>query len=377
MCARTLAVAEIAVPGMSRRVLVLGGYGIYGRTITIALSKIPNIDSVIAGRRPHRAARLAERIGARIAAVDVTDSDRLNTVLDGVFAVVDASAPFQGRSYVVPQLCAERGVHYVDLADSRVYVTGISRLDRTARRTGSLLVSGAGMLPGVSSVLLDWLASGLDRLDEIHTAVTYGSRQARGAATSHALLSWAGAPLRVKERGRWRDSHGWSESEVVAFPSPVGRRRVYLCDAADLEIFPKRYRAETVATRVGFGRRRWNYFAALLGWLRRRGMIENAVALAPALRRIGDGLADRDGFAGGIFVSARGMIDGVPAEHAAFLISRDEQGLAVAVSPAVALIRRWLQQGTGSAGAMPCVGLLTLDELIAEMRSCDIRMVLV
>jgi hypothetical protein len=57
------------------------------------------------------------------------------------------------------------------------------------------------------------------------------------------------------------------------------------------------------------------------------------------------------------------------------LIVRDDNGPAIACSPAVALIRKWVEHGVPESGAMPCVGLLTWDEIKAEMVDYNITLV--
>ena len=51
--------------------------------------------------------------------------------------------PYQGQDYRLARPASPRGVHYVDLADARAFVTGIAALDEAARRAGVLVVSGA------------------------------------------------------------------------------------------------------------------------------------------------------------------------------------------------------------------------------------------
>ena len=54
---------------------------------------------------------------------------------------------------------------------------------------------------------------------------------------------------------------------------------------------------------------------------------------------------------------------------------RGAHGLAIPASPVVALIRKWVSQGVTAKGVVPCVGLVTLDELRRVLVGYDISLV--
>lgn len=359
---------------MGKRILVLGGYGSVGRRISQAIAAIPSAECVIGGRRPPIPGHFAgENITA--VAVNVNDSASLRRALEGVFAVVNAVGPFQGRDYTVAETCAGKGVHYVDLADGRAYVDGITRLQRRATQKECLIVSGASAVPAVSATLVESLAPEFDRIDEIHTCLSPGNKNPLGLATVRAFLSYTGSPFRIKEDGRWRYAYGWSEPEAVAFPRPVGKRRVYLCDVPDLDIFPTRYGAHTVTFRAGMELSLFNYGLAILGRFRRWGWIKNLTGWAPGLMATSHFFRAFGGVAGGMRVRVRGRKRGQEVEHTVFLMARDANGPAISSSPAVALIRKWVEHGVPEPGAVPCVGILTWDEIRAELVDYDITQV--
>lgn len=111
------------------RVLVLGGYGFFGRRLVERLSRLPSLHIQVAGRS-QQAAR------AVVQAVEQTSASRLEAVtLDSAAPrleeelrslapalMVNASGPFQGADYCIPRACIRAGINYVDLADGRAYV---------------------------------------------------------------------------------------------------------------------------------------------------------------------------------------------------------------------------------------------------------------
>lgn len=359
---------------MGKRILVLGGYGTFGRRISQAIAAMPSVECVIGGRQPSKARELAGGNTTTIA-VNVHDPANLRRALDGVFAVVNAVGPFQAQNYSVAETCAGMGIHYIDLADARAHVDGITRLNRRAQQKNCLIVSGASSVPAVSAALVDMLAPEFDRISEIHTCISPGNKNPRGVATVRAILSYTGHSFRLKENGRWRYAFGWSESEKVVFPEPVGKRRVYLCDVPDLDIFPLRYGAPTVTFRAGLELNLFNYGLAILGRARRWGWIKNLTGWAPGLISASQLFRGFGGVAGGMRVLVRGRKNEQEIQHTVFLIARDANGPAIPCSPSVALIRKWVEHGVPDSGAVPCVGLLSWDEIKAELVSHDIVLV--
>jgi hypothetical protein len=359
---------------MGKRILVLGGYGVFGSRISQAIARIPAAECVIGGPHPQKAAPyLNENITA--VTVNVRDAASLRRALDGVFAVVNAAGPFQARDYAVAEACAASGIHYVDLAEARSFVEGIGRLNRRAQQHNCLLVSGTGLSPTISSLLVEMLLPDFDHISEIHTAVSIGNRSPRGEASVRSVLACVGAAIRLKERGRWRYAYGWSEPRTVHFPAPVGRRRVYLCDVPDLDIFPARYGAQTVTFRAGLELSLGNGSLALLGWMRRHRWARNLPDWAPGLIAAGSLLRNAGSPASGMRVLVRGRRNGQDCERAVFLIARDANAAAIPGSPSVALVRQWIEQGIAQTGAMPGVGLLRWDDIRNELADYDIRLV--
>ncbi len=359
---------------MTKRILVLGGYGTFGRRISEAVAAIPHVECVIGGRNPEKAEKPHGK-NISFIATNVNDPASLRRALEGVFAVVNTVGPFQGRDYTVAETCAGSGTHYVDLADARAYVDGVTRLQRRAQQKDCLIVAGASSVPAVSAALVELLAPVFDRITEIHTCISPGNKNPRGAATVRAILSYTGSPMRLKDHDRWRYTYGWSEPEIIVFPDPVGKRRVYLCDVPDLDIFPVRYGATSVSFRAGLELNVFNYGLALLGKWKRHGWIKDLPRLAPSLIAASNLFRNHGSVASGMQVQVRGLKAGKELTQTVYLIARDANGPAISCSPAVALIRKWVVHGVPLTGAVPCVGLLTWNEIKAELMNYDITLV--
>ena len=175
------------------RVVVLGGYGVFGSRIVRSLARHAVLDVVVAGRSGRAAARFCAGLGplqTSPAAVDCGAADGLERLLAlNPTVVVDAAGAFQQRGLALARGCAQAGIHYVDIADSRRQVNAIGELHALARDHNVLIVSGASTVPALSTAVVDELSRGFSRLASIDVGISPGHRAPRGIATVQSILS--------------------------------------------------------------------------------------------------------------------------------------------------------------------------------------------
>ncbi len=309
-----------------------------------------------------RARRVARQILAAPLQLDAEDGDAIGGKLAGAFAVVDLAGSFQRRTPLLARHCARNGIHYVDLSDDRGYTAQLLKLDGQAKRGGSVVVTGAGSLPGLASTLVDSLRPYFSSLEEIHAHVSFGGAVPCGAGTAGSLLSNVGSPIRVKHHGRWRQALYWSQPQRVRFPTPVGRRRTYLVDVPAADVFAQRYEAQTVEFHSGTHTAILNGLLSLIGWIRRRGALRSARrgGLFARIARASGGLGGRSS---GIVVFVKGVEGGDMVTHSAALVEEDGGELGIVTALVQTLVHRWTASGVPEGGAMGAVGLLALEDL--------------
>jgi NAD(P)-dependent dehydrogenase (short-subunit alcohol dehydrogenase family) len=341
------------------KVIILGGYGVFGRLITEQLVG-PNASVVIAGRDPVKGEAAAEALQAEFVRCDARDTASLRTAVDGGFLVVNASGPFQAQDYSIPQTCLEQGCHYIDLGDGRDYVAGITQLHSNAQAKGVLVCAGASTTPAVTSALVEELRSNALAIRSIKIALNAGNKNQAGVSTIASILAYVGRPMRVWENGQWQEAFGWGLGEFVDFPKPAGRRRVQLCDVPDLELFPSLFDAETVVFKAGVELTLFNYAIAFLGRLRRRMPRLNLPALAGLLVK----LTRLFKWLGTLHGSCAVWVTGDDGHEHALAVIAPQNGPRIPSSPAVLLSRKLLAGDVTATGAFPCVGFLSLAEFV-------------
>jgi hypothetical protein len=355
----------------TRMVTVLGGYGIFGARIAEALARERDCRVRVVGRSARIGENIAHRIGADFYACELEDRDSLVRAIADSFLVIHAAGPFQGSDYNVAERCLEAGAHYLDVADAREFVAGIDRLDDLARRRELMIASGVSSTPAISSAMIAELAPEFTKIEEIHTALSPGNQNPRGAATIGAVLSYLGRTIRVYRDGQWVERPGWGDVERLEFPRPVGRRRVHNCEVPELELFPRAFGARTVRFSAGLELNLLNYSLSLCAlpcrWFGLDFSRHARLFLNLSLMLFPFGTTN-----GSLAIWVRGR------DHAGRSIERrialvtDYDGPATPSSAAVVMARKILRFGPPRLGAFPCVGLLSLDELLSQLQPLGI-----
>jgi saccharopine dehydrogenase-like NADP-dependent oxidoreductase len=354
---------------MTRRVLLLGGYGNFGAFIARRLAREPGLAVIVAGRSETKARALAGQLNAEWAALDIFAGLDGNLEKLKPDIVIHTSGPFQEQGYSVAEACIRNGAHYLDLADGRDFVTGILRLDAGAKAADVLAVSGASTVPALTSAVVRKYASEFETLDAIHAGIATAQKTNRGLATVRAVLGYAGKPFKTLIDGQVRDVYGWQGLRWRSFRG-LGWRALGNCDVPDLALFPQRIPAlRTMRFHGGLELPVLHLGLWSLTWLVRLGIVPNLRAAAPALSAMShlfDGFGTDDS---GFYVEMTGLGPGGQPRRVAFdLTARAGDGLMIPCTPAIVLAMKLARGEMQERGATPCFGLLGLDDILDELR---------
>ena len=362
-------------------VLILGGYGVFGRRIAANLARHEGIDLVIAGRNAGAAATLARSLGAaraRSLAVDLGRPEAISTLVAARPAViVDTLGPFQARNLALPRRCAERGIHYVDIADARSRVTDIVSLDAAARLEHAAIVSGASTVPAFTTAIVDELAPNAREVVSIDVGISPSHRAPRGIATAKAILGYCGKPIPAICGDR--QTYGWGDLIRHAYPAPVGERWLSNVDTPERALWRTRYPAlEEAEIRAGLEIGILHLGLSALS----RGVRQRRIA-GPGARRERPP-RDRRRYSTGCKPAGAMHVRVVTRDaHArtvsrnALLIAEEGDGPEVPAAPAAAVVKKLLglpgYVPLEKRGAFPCIGILTREEIMAELQGFEIR----
>ena len=362
---------------MTRRVLIIGGYGNFGSFIARRLAQDDNIQLIIAGRSLASAQSFVTSLYARqdveAAQLDINDGLSASLALLNPEIVIHTSGPFQSQGYEVASACIERGCHYIDLADGREFVAGIVELDQKARDKGVLVVSGASSVPCLTSALVDHYQTMFETIEHLDYGITTAQKTNRGLATTTAILGYVGKPFTTLQNGSMTTVYGWQDLHSRHYRG-LGRRMLGNCDVPDLALFPERYP----------GLRSLRFCAGLeipfihiglwgLSGLVRAGIISNLTRFAPALLRLAM-LFDWAGSANSGFHMVITGKDRTGSEQRLNfeLIAKGGDGPYIPCTPAILIASRLASGELTQTGATPCVGLISQDDYLNALADLDI-----
>jgi saccharopine dehydrogenase-like NADP-dependent oxidoreductase len=288
--------------------------------------------------------------------------------------VISTAGPFQGQDYGVARAALACGAHYIDIADGREFVCGIESLDAEARARDRLVVSGASSVPALSSAVVDRYAGEFDALRQIDVGIS-ASAKVPGLATTEGVLRYCGKPISRWSDGAWLRVHGWQGLRRHAFRDPPIKRWMCDCDVPDLQLFPRRYPGVR-SVRFGAGVELSVVQLGLwaLAGLVRSGVVRDASRHAASLARIARAMQSFGTGRSAMYVRMSGTgRDGRERVREWELAASADDGATVPCLAAVALAKKMARGELAQRGAMPCIGLLTLDEYLAETNGLRIQ----
>ena len=359
---------------MNSRVLILGGYGNFGKRIAAALVA-KDIPVLIAGRNLQKAEAMAASLGDKARPVSLDAEMALEGQLSVLkpTVVINTVGPFQGASYQIAESCIAQGVHYVDLADGRDFVSGITALDDAAKAAGVVVISGASTVPGLSSAVVEHFKSEFSEIELMRFGISPGQQAERGLATTQGVLSYVGKPLSPYASIK-AQTYGWQDIYQQDYPV-IGKRWMANCEVPDLDLLPARYGIRQIQFSAGL--ELWPLHLGLnaTSWLIRAGIPLDLSTFAKPLLAISNWLNGLGSPDGGMHIILKGKgRDGAPHTRRWFIIAKDGDGPHIPTIPAIVLAERLAKGEAMPVGAHPCVGLVALEEYLSELRNYTIQL---
>jgi len=365
-----------------KTILILGGYGNFGKRISESLCTIPNIRLLISGRNLSKANRLIDILrehacsDLKAAVLDIYDKDFDAKLKDlSVDIVVHTCGPFQGQDYLVALACIRVGAHYIDLADGREFVCGIACLDQLAKEKKLLIVSGASSVPGLSSTVVDHFQEQFVSIDSIDIAIAPGNKAERGEATVRAILSYTGLPFSVFTGGQWKSVFGWMDPERIDIGGIVGKRWLANVDVPDLALFPERYKVkDRVSFKAGLELSFLHLCMVIMAFLCKIGLVKNWAAMTKLIVKMSNWFIHFGTDQGGMQVKINGLSLAGKAKEIIWDLYADKGvGPYIPTISTIILVKKLIDDDIQQVSALPCMGLHQLQEFETYIQEMDIE----
>lgn len=229
-------------------ILIVGGYGEVGRRIAAHLAPAYPERIVVAGRNRLKASNLAARLGhgVRSMRLDIDDRAAIEAAVRGVTLVVTC---VRQREPHLLHAAVEHGLAYTDIAPFGIWREAVA-LRATAQAKAARIVLGAGLVPGISSVMARAAAERLGEVDVLHTSLLLATGDAFGPDALDYLLAEVTRSFVVVEDGEARSVRSFTDGRRVRFPPPIGSRVAYRAPFTDQLSYPETLGARTAACRL-------------------------------------------------------------------------------------------------------------------------------
>lgn len=237
-------------------VLVLGAGSRVGRSIVAGLLANTPLRVTASGRDGSKLERHFEALrDPRLAltVLDALDRPALLRAARQADAVVNGVGPYIVNGYEIAETVVAAGRNYVDFAFEQFHYKRLAALDAPARANGVALVTGAGEVVGLSSVLCAHALSLLPGADTLAViALEAGTHDAESgfASRMNGVLEPA---LRNEDYvdGRYVEARMGRDVVERSFGEPWGRMKLLSDPSIDGLILPRRFALRTVRNYFG------------------------------------------------------------------------------------------------------------------------------
>lgn len=356
------------------KLLIIGGYGVFGGRIVELLEGRPDLTIVVAGRSAEKALDWIARRSSARARLVAARFDR-NGDVAGQLAqlapdiVIDASGPFQaygdGR-YRVIEACIAQRKHYLDLADGSEFVAGVAQFDAAAREAGVYVLSGVSSFPVLTAAVVRRLSRDMDAVEAIHAGIAPSPYAGVGENVIRAIASYAGQPVRLRRDGR--EAIGYPFTEQMRFTiAPGGKIPVRdtlfsLVDVPDLIALGQEWpQAKTIWMGAGPVPEILHRMLIGLSWLTRWRIAPRLTPLAPLMHMVMNRLAWGE-HRGGMFVAVAGVSDGATVERSWHMLAEGDDGPLIPAMAVEAIIDKARAGRPPQPGARASVRDLELSD---------------
>lgn len=362
---------------MQKLILILGGYGNFGKRIAQALAA-DGFSIVVAGRDLHKAQSLVAKLSQGAKGAVIADAFDVNTDLTQQLAridpcvVINTCGPFQSADYRVAMACIDQGVHYIDLADGRDFVTGITALDALAKHRGVAVISGASTVPGLSSAVLEHYKSEFAAYLSLKFGISPGQKAERGLATTQGILNYVGKPLRRFPSDK-KLAYGWQDLYRQRYPG-LSKRWMANCEIPDLDLLPQHYGLQSIQFSAGLELGIEHLGLWAMSWLVRAGLPIKLSKYAAGLLAISDAFDIFGSAHGGMHMHMQGIDHhGKAHQRTWFIVARDGYGPHIPTIPAIVLAKRVARGQQLPPGARACVACVSLKEYLDELKQYPVH----
>ncbi|KZK86237.1 Saccharopine dehydrogenase [Pseudovibrio sp. Ad13] len=353
------------------KILVLGGYGVFGGRLIELLLNIESLEIVVSGRDRNKAEDFCKKHSGDATltplALDRTDiALQLPEIKPDI--VIDASGPFQAygqNRYVTVEACIAAKVNYLDFADAADFVFGVSQFDQQAKTAGIFVISGVSSFPVLTASVLREISKTME-IHHVTGGIAPSPFAGVGLNVMRAIVGYAGSPITLFREGKRAQAIGLAETRryTISVPGKLPMRNTHfsLVDVPDLQVLPPEH-PTMQSIWMGAGpipevlHKMLNWMARVRSTLR----LPSFEPLSPLFYRVLN-LFKYGEHRGGMFVHVSGSANKGPVEQSWHMLAEGDDGPYIPSMAIEAIIRKILAGEVPKTGARSATRELELED---------------
>ena len=192
-----------------------------------------------------KAKAVGERLGIKALECDVTDSDKLVSVIKGADVVINCVQ--YNWNIDIMRACLIVKAHYIDLGGLFHVTRKQFELHEEFKKAGLTAVLGMGSTPGTMNVMAGYAASKLDTVKEAHAICACGDFTRTNAVIGipyslltvmeeHTMEPW------ILKDGELQPVPAGSGKEMIPFSEPIGLAEAFYCIHSEPATFSRSFK---------------------------------------------------------------------------------------------------------------------------------------
>jgi hypothetical protein len=357
------------------RILIVGGYGIFGGRLVELLEDDARLTLLVAGRSLAAAREYCARRYRAVAQLVPTAFDRVGAYATQLATlnpaiIVDASGPFQAygsAGYRLIEHCVANRINYLDLADGSDFVAGVSTFDAAARAAGVYVLSGVSSFPVLTAAVVRRLSVGVAEVQSIRGGIAPSPYAGVGLNVIRAIASYSGQGIPLRRHGQVAVGRPFTESTrfTIAVPGrvPLESRRFSLVDVPDLRALTAEWpQATDVWMGAGPVPGPLHWALTTFAWLVRIRVLPTLSWMARTMHLVTNHVRWGE-HRGGMFVEVRGRADdGSTVVRAWHLLAEGDDGPLIPCMAVEAIVRKALAGNPPAPGARTALSDVDLSD---------------
>lgn len=360
------------------KILIIGGYGVFGGRLCELLAVDRRLSLWIAGRSLAQAEVFCKSLVARAGTndkINVLVFDRNKDLATQINAaqpdlVIDATGPFQSYGedpYRLIKACIACKVNYMDFADGSDFVKGVSQFDAAARDQQIFVLSGVSSFPVLTAAVVRRLSKDLKLVTSITGGVAPSPYAGVGKNVIRAISAYAGQSVKLVRGGISTSASALVENlrYTVAPPGrmPLRNIRFSLVDVPDLQVLPELWpELDNVWMGAGTVPEVLHKMLNALSWLVKLKILPSLSPFASLFFYVINVLRWGE-HRGGMFVDIQGTkTDGTAVSRSWHLLAEGNDGPYIPCMALEAVIKRVLTGNSPAYGARHASNDVELDD---------------